>query len=96
VAELKYAAELEACEPREEITRESIWTTKAGRRVKIADMDDRHLLNTIRVLRGMSPIGTRFTTTEVRRRQWVNAMANEAYDRELELDELTEEEPTHE
>jgi hypothetical protein len=78
------------------IDRESLWCTRDGRPIPIKDMADSHLLNTIRVLRKMSPLGTTFKTTEERRRKWVNAMANEAYARELELDPLTENEPVHE
>lgn len=80
----------------ESLTRDSVWTTRDGKRVAIRDMGDQHLLNTIRVLRAMSPVGTKFRTTPERRRQWVNAMANEAYARGLALDELTDGEPTHE
>ena len=47
------------------------------------DMDDRHLLNTIRVFRNKSPIGTVVTCDAVRRREWLNVMANEAYARGL-------------
>lgn len=78
------------------ITRDSIWTARNGQRIAIRDMTDSHLLNAIRVLRNMSPIGTTFKTTDVRRRMWVNAMANEAYARGLWLDELIEKEPVHE
>jgi len=79
-----------------EITRDSVWRTKTGILIRIRDMDDQHLLNTIRVLRAMSPIGTTFKTTPERRRRWLNAMSNEAYSRELELDEWTQNEPIHE
>lgn len=53
-------------------------------------------MNTIRVLRNMSPIGTTFKTAPETRRRWINAMANEAYERGLQIDELTEKEPVHE
>lgn len=79
-----------------EITRDTLWYPMRGEPVRIKDMHDKHLLATIRVLRGMSPIGTRFRTPDFRRRQWVNAMANEAYQRGLTLDELTSTEPVHE
>ena len=74
----------------EDITRDSIWTTKDRKKVAIKDMGDHHLLNTIRVLRGISPIGTTFSTTDPRRRRWINAMANEAYSRGLWLDSPSE------
>lgn len=67
-----------------------------GHLIAIKDMEDRHLLNAVRVLRNMSPIGTKFKTSDVSRRAWVNAMANEAYARGLQLDPLTEGEPVHE
>lgn len=79
-----------------EITRETVWRTKDGMRIAIMDMANSHLLNTIRVLRNMSPIGTTFKTTDERRRRWVNAMANEAYLRGLSLDTLQDGEPVHE
>lgn len=78
------------------MNRESVWKTKDGQLIAIKDMHDSHLLNTIRVLRDRSPIGTKFTCTDVRRRSWVNAMANEAYLRGLTIDDLTEGEPVHE
>lgn len=81
---------------RPEITRDSIWRTQTGVRVRIADMADSHLLNTIRVLRGKSPRGTTFRTDDVRRRDWINAMANEAYSRGLALDDLDDNDPIHE
>lgn len=82
--------------PDDLITRDTLWRTREGQLVAIKDMGDQHLLRTIRVLRQMSPIGTRFKTTPERRRHWVNAMANEAYRRHLELDPLEEKEPVHE
>ena len=78
-----------------EITRETEWRTREGRRVRIADMDDHHLLATIRVLRGKSPIGTTVTVDDVRRRDWINAMANEVY-RRLTLEEPDDADPIHE
>lgn len=77
-------------------TSDSIWTTSDGMRVAIRDMSNSHLLNTIRVLRGKSPVGTKFHTDDVRRRQWINAMANEAYARGLTLEEPDEKDPLHE
>lgn len=65
-------------------TRESVWTTRDGKRIAIKDMEDSHLVNTIRVLKGESPIGTRFNTDPVTRRQLLNVMCNEAYRRGLE------------
>jgi len=79
-----------------EVTRESKWREMGGRLIRICDMDDHHLLCAIRVLRNMSPIGTKWHGIPSRRRMWLNAMANEAYARGLELDPLTETEPVHE
>lgn len=56
-----------------------VWRTKDGVDVAVSEMGDSHLLNTIRVLRGISPIGTLFSTTLARRRRWVDVRANEAY-----------------
>ncbi len=78
------------------VTRDTLCKTRDGRYIAIKDMDDHHLLSTIRVLRRMSPIGTVFRTTSVKRRRWINAMANEAYSRGLSLDELDPSEPIHE
>ena len=60
------------------------------------DMDDRHLLNTIRVFRNKSPIGTVVTCDAVRRREWLNVMANEAYARGLSIDPVDDKDPIHE
>lgn len=88
----------EMSQPRvDDVTRDSIWRTKDGRLVAIKDMQDSHLLNVIRCFRDMSPHGTKVVAGDAaRRRQWVNALANEAYRRGLSLDELTEKEPVHE
>jgi hypothetical protein len=59
-------------------------------------MTDSHLLNTIRVLRGKSPIGTTFKCDDVLRREWLNVMANEAYARGLKIDDVDEKDPVHE
>ena len=72
------------------------WRTMDKRFVRICDMADSHLLNTIRVLRGLSPVGTRHSLRPARRMMWLNAMANEAYDRGLTLDPIREGEPVHE
>lgn len=79
-------------EPDDSLNSDSIWTCKDGRRIPIGQMGNDHLLRTIRVLRGKSPIGTKFKTSPERRRKWLNAMANEAYERGLQIDPLTEEE----
>jgi hypothetical protein len=75
-----------------DITRDTPWITKEGKRVPIRNMTDTHLLATIRVLRNLSPIGTTFRTDDVRRREWVNVMANEAYARGLTIDPVNLEE----
>lgn len=80
----------------EPITSETEWRTKDGQRVRIRDMTDSHLLNTINVLRGKSRKGTTFKTDDVRRREWLNVMANEAYKRGLTLDEVDGKDPVHE
>jgi len=81
----------------DEITRDSIWRTAAGKRIAVKDLKDSHLLNIIRCFRNMSPHGTKvFPTDPVQRRLWVNVLSNEAYHRGLSLEELTENEPVHE
>jgi hypothetical protein len=80
----------------EPITRDSVWITKEKRHIPIREMDDHHLLNTIRVLRGKSPIGTRLVIDAVHRCEWLNAMANEAYSRGLSVEEVDEKDPVHE
>lgn len=75
---------------------DTYWRTQDGKYVRIKDMSDSHLLNTLRVLRAMSPIGTQFKTTSERRRRWVNAIANEVYKRGLQIDPLVEGELVHE
>lgn len=66
--------------------RNLVWRTATGLKVMIRDMKDGHLLNTIRVLQGQSPKGTTVTLKdETRRRVLLNAMANEAYRRGLQL-----------
>lgn len=80
----------------EPLTADSIWVTRDKQRISVRQMTDSHLLNTIRVLRGKSPIGTRFITDPVRRRAWLNVMANEVYARGLTLEEVDEKDPLHE
>ena len=75
---------------------ESLWMTRRGEVLRICDMSDEHLLNTIQMLRGRSPIGTRFSTTDVRRRRWINVMANVAYERGLEVPPMDENDKVHE
>lgn len=80
----------------EPITRDSEWVTRDKKRVRIYEMEDPHLLNTIRVLRGKSPVGTTLTFFDERlRREWLNAMANEAYARGLKIEEVDDEDPVH-
>ena len=76
--------------------RDSIWTTSSKKRLPISAMDDHHLLATIHVLRGKSPIGTVWNGDLIRRRGWLNAMANEAYSRGLTIPEVDEKDPIHE
>lgn len=79
-----------------EVTRESQWRTMTGEHVRIFAMSDQHLLNAIRVLRNRSPIGTRVVMDDVRRREWSNAMASEAYARGLTIDANDARDPVHE
>lgn len=80
-----------------EITRESIWRCADGHLVAVKDMTDSHLLNIIRCFRQMSPHGTQVAPRRgPGRHKWLNALANEAYARGLELDPLTDGEPEHE
>ena len=74
------------------LTRDSIWRCKDGRTVRVKDMLNGHLLNTINVLRGKSKLGTEFKTSDERRSEWLNVMANEAYLRGLTLEPLSDEE----
>jgi hypothetical protein len=74
----------------------SFWRTKDGQRVRVADMADSHVLNTIRVLRGFSPHGTTVKLDDVERRRWLNVMANEVYRRGLTIDGIREKDPVHE
>jgi hypothetical protein len=80
----------------EPLSSDSIWTTKERQRIPIYKMGDSHLLNTIRVLRGKSPIGTTWSGDNVRRREWLNVMANEAYSRGLSIEEVDGKDPVHE
>lgn len=68
-----------------EITRESLWRMRDAQEVYVKDMENEHLLNTIRMLQGRSPIGTVFGVVISRRRAWISVMTNEAYRRGLEL-----------
>lgn len=79
------------------VTRESIWVTAAGRRIPVYDLEDGHLLNIIRCFRDKSPHGTKvYPRDPVRRREWLNVLANEAYSRGLTLEEVDEKDPVHE
>jgi len=46
-------------------------------------MTDSHLVSTIRMLCGLSPIGTVYRTSNRRRWMWVMALTREAYRRGL-------------
>ena len=93
--EMEERMELEGYD-NEPLSSDSYWTTRERRRVRVCDMDDPHLLNTIRVLRGKSPHGTKWNGDSVRRREWLNVMANEAYSRGLSIEEVDEKDPVHE
>jgi hypothetical protein len=59
-------------------TRESLWRTMDGRVLAVKDMEDSHILNIIRCIRGMSPEGTKVNCGgPTRRREWLNMLANE-------------------
>lgn len=80
----------------EPLSRESIWTTKDKQRIPVYQMKDSHLLNTIRVLQGKSPLGTTWSGDAICRREWLNVMANEAYARGLTIEEVDKKDPVHE
>lgn len=83
-------------EDREPIDQDSVWVTREKQHIPIYKMTDHHLLSTIRVLRGKSPLGTTWKGDNVRRRGWLNAMANEAYSRGLTIEDVDEKDPVHE
>jgi hypothetical protein len=60
------------------------WLTRDGHHVLVQEMDDEHLLNTIAVLKGDSPVGTvvRFRS-ERHRKEWLTVMTAEAKRRKL-------------
>jgi hypothetical protein len=88
-------AEMDQCD--EVLSRESYWTTREGIRIHIYDLEDSHLLNIIRCLRGKSPEGTTMMTWDpIRKRDWLNVLANEVYRRGLTIEELDEKDPVHE
>lgn len=68
---------------RTELFGEMTWTTQDGRTYRISAMTDSHLYNTIRMLCGLSPLGTQFRTTNRRRWMWILAMTREAHRRGL-------------
>lgn len=65
----------------EPFTRDSRWTTKDKRQVPVREMDNKHLINTIRMLCGASPHGTVWTGE--RSGEWLAVMAEEAFRRGL-------------
>jgi hypothetical protein len=71
---------------RPHIHEDSIWITRIGMRVPVKQMEDSHLLNTIRVLKSESPIGTRFNCSDEDRQLWIEVMMAEAARRGLFLD----------
>lgn len=76
-------------EPPTGIDRNTVWVTKDGQKVSIKNMTDIHLLRTIRVLLGESPIETTFRATAERRKQFIQVMCNEAHRRRLSLEGWT-------
>jgi len=65
------------------LSRELVWKTQDGRDYKLSEMTDSHLYNTVRMLCGLSPLGTQFRTTNRRRWMWILAMTREAHRRGL-------------
>lgn len=70
---------------------------QAGKRIPVHELEDSHLLNIIRCFRNKSPHDTQvFPRDAVQRREWLNMLANEAYSRGLNLEEVDEKDPVHE
>lgn len=67
-----------------------IWTTRDGRHVAVRDMESSHLYNTIRVLKGQSPIGTKYRCDALTRRNWIEIMTHELSKRGVIVDEANE------
>jgi len=65
----------------EPLSRDSFWITKDKQRVRVCDMRDSHLMNTLVMLCGKSPIGTVWHGDNPR--EWLEVMAVEAVRRGL-------------
>jgi len=79
------------------LTSDLIWRTAQGKRIAVRDLENDHLLNIIKCFRNKSPHGTQvWPSDSVRRREWLNLLANEAYSRGLSLEEVDEKDPVHE
>ena len=63
------------------LTRESQWQRRDGTLIRVCDMGDDHLLNTIRVLQFKSPIGTIVRFSAMARKAWIKVMTKEVNSR---------------
>ena len=54
-----------------------IWTTRDKRRIPVREMETSHLHNTVRMLKGESPIGTVYRCDGITRANWIEIMTIE-------------------
>jgi hypothetical protein len=48
-----------------------IWTTRDRRRMPVKEMKTSHIHNTVRMLKGQSPHGTRYRCDDLTRTNWI-------------------------
>ncbi len=61
----------------------TVWVTQERERVPVVEMTDKHLLCTIRMLRGRSPHGTTWHARPATKQKWLDVLTEEAYRRGL-------------
>lgn len=86
-AEISGAEAESAAQERKPLLRDglAVWVSRDGSRKHVREMSNQHLQNTIRVLLGNSPLGTKASTSVIQRKlEWLEVLREELAFRGLE------------